>query len=278
MKLAVVTVVKDDFSGLLKTEQSIKSQSKPVFWFIVTPNNSSEINAHCQKLLVSGLVTKIISDSGSGVYNAMNAAVWNAASSDWIWFLNAGDEFSDSNSYSNILQVVKSTKSNWIFGGNFLGSKDGKILGLNAAPKKFVVSNQLFARKYICHQSTIFNAGFLRHLGGFRTQYQIAADWDLMVRASRVESAERVNIPISVFYMGGISSMNRELGNKELLSLRKEHLSPVIVPISYFWYGYRKIRNILVGNLESVIPNTINSVRHLRLLMKQISHRYREKF
>ena len=273
----VVTVVKDDFAGLLKTEQSIKSQSKSVTWFIVTPNNASEIISHCQKLLENGLVSKIISGSGSGVYNAMNTAVWNVTSLDWIWFLNAGDEFSDINSYSNILKVVKSTKSNWIFGGNFLGSKDGKILGLNTAPKKFVVSNQLFARKYICHQSTIFNAGFLQHLGGFRTQYQIAADWDLMVRASKVGSPERLNIPISVFYMGGISTMNRELGNKELLNLRQEHLSPVFAPLSYFWYGYRKIRNVLVGSLEGVIPSTLNWVRSLRLLMKHNLSKYREK-
>lgn len=268
--LVIVTVVKNDLFGLKRTELSVRSQSKSVNWVIVTPKDNSETWSYVQKLHRMNLVTEILQDVGGGVYVAMNIAIAHLPASDWVWFLNAGDEFATSHSYTEIHSVIEETKFDWIYGGHFLGSESGEILGEVPAPAKFDASNQLFARRYVSHQSVIFKNSLLRELDGFETRLKIAADWDLFVRANRVGNPDRVPQPISVFYMGGLSTAARQLGNSELWALRSEHLSVKYFPKSLIWFGYRNMRNKFVQSIELRNPKLANLIRKIRLGLKNL--------
>jgi hypothetical protein len=207
----------------------------------------------------------------------MNIAIKKMHPDDWIWFLNAGDEFGSRDSYELISEIALNSPSRWIYGGHFLGSAQGNVLGRVSVPDRFDARNQLFAREYISHQSTIFRQDFLSKLEGFRTEFQVAADWDLLVRASKVEEGERIQEAISVFYMGGISTVQRQIGNSELLKLRIEYLGNSYRIQSYCWYSYRWVRNKFVQFVEKKSPGTADRVRKKRLSLKLIA-RERGKF
>jgi GT2 family glycosyltransferase len=264
----VLTAVKNDLLGLLRTEKSIVDQSKVVEWVLVTPEDNSSTFHHATSLLASGLVKEIIPDAGNGVYSAMNQAIDDLNPKDFLWFLNAGDTFADESSYATVSAVAESKTQRWIYGGHFLGSESGEILGEVKSPAQFKPSNQLFSKRYVSHQSTIFNIAFLQELGGFFTEFKIAADWDLLVRASLTEQPYRIPEAISIFYMGGLSSKSRQVGNRELFRIRKRYLSPRYLLKNYWWFTYRTRRNEIVIALENASPSSADLIRKVRLGIK----------
>ena len=272
MNLIVVTVVKDDLLGLIKTENSIDSQDKSVSWIVVTPFDDSDTHKHCQNLLMSGKVFKLLQDQGDGVYSAMNQAIFDSSEKDWLWFLNAGDEFIHSNSYSRVIEEIQKVNSRWIFGGHRLSSESSKTLGDFKSPNKFKISNQLFAKRYISHQATVFQVGFLHLLNGFNTTFRVAADWDLMARASLIEPPARLDFLLCNFYMGGLSTKARQLSNLELLKIRSKYLPFWYIPKSYWWFFYRIFRNKLVQTLEGKFPEFTNSMRTIRIRIKNTKY------
>jgi hypothetical protein len=272
MILKVITVIKDDLLGLKRTKKSVLGQSKKVSWTLVTPNDESSTFQYIQELRNSGIAGEVILDTHDGVYAAMNQAIALSSGEDWLWFLNAGDEFVDINSYELVDNYAQSSSNLWIYGGHFLGSQAGKILGEVKTPQKFKPSNQLFAKKYISHQSTIFRAKFLQDLGGFNSNLRIAADWDLMVRASKLDPGRRIPESLSIFYMGGLSTASRQTGNIELFRIRKIHLGPKFAIKNYWWFGYRLLRNYFVQSVEEKLPNFANSARKIRFRVKAVGN------
>jgi hypothetical protein len=267
-----VTVVKDDFLGLQRTEASIRRQTLPLKWLVITPMDSSATYKHVSMLRLEGLITNFIPDNGIGIYPAMNLAIQGSPKREWLWFLNAGDEFAANNSAELVLSYIKECKTKWLYGGNKLGSSLGNILGENPSPLSFDPRNQLFAKKYVSHQSTIFENEFLNELGGFREHLKIAADWDLLVRASKISSGQRINETISVFYMGGLSTLSRKTSNRELMALRKEHLELRYFVKSYIWFVYREFRNFFVQSFEVKHSSKADKFRSLRLQLKTRFH------
>jgi len=264
LTLRVITVVKDDLSGLKRTEKSVYAQSKKVAWTLITPDNGSPTYQYAQFLKNSKLVSDVVLDEHKGVYAAMNQGINLAKGEDWLWFLNAGDEFAATNTYQLVDAFTQASPNNWIFGGYFLGSEVGSILGEFKTPQAFKASNQLFARKYVCHQAAIFQAKLLRDLGGFDLKYKIAADFDLMVRASKLDPGTSMDATIAVFYLGGISTKARQKANAELLQLRKKYLGSRFITKNYFFFFYRLCRNYVLLKLEKKVPNFVNSIRRIK--------------
>jgi GT2 family glycosyltransferase len=269
MRVNVLTVVKDDLEGMKRTSESVVQQKIPVHWIVVTPRGDLHLNKYIKNQRIAGIVKAVIEDEGLGVYPAMNQAIKLCDKEDWIWFLNAGDTFADCDSYAKAVNAIEKTTHSWVFGGHLLGSDSGGILAEIPAPKKFKPSNQLFSRKYISHQSAIFNAQFLERLKGFNPHYKIAADWDLMVRAWQICEGESIDAILSVFYMGGLSTSNRQKGNQELLEIRNVQLQKSYIFKNYWWYFYRSGRNYIVRKFEIINPEMANSIRKFRFFINK---------
>ena len=272
MNLVLVTVINDDLAGLRRTEQSVRSQSVKVNWTIVTPNNGSEVFEYSQRLLRLGMINSLIMDSGKGIYEAMNLSIQELEDTDWVWFLNAGDEIADLNSVESVATYMAATKQSWLYGGVYLSTQRGKVFAELKAPVNLKIQHQLFSKNYICHQSTIFKVGFLRYLGGFDLQFRIASDWDLIARSLKLDAGERLPITISKFYLGGFSSIARQKGNKELYKLRKIYLGSKYFVPSFTWFAYRYFRNLIVLLLENHRIDLLDSLRLTKFKLRNLSN------
>ena len=264
MSLILVTVVRDDLEGLIRTQASISKQTKTADWIVVSPDEPTSTNEHLGFMLQEEKLQRLIKDLGSGIYSAMNLAIHETNENDWLWFMNAGDEFARQDAISLVIDAIEKSKSNWIFGGHILGSENGKILGRHPAPPKFKRENQLFARKYVSHQSTIFRNSFLRELGGFDESYLIASDWDLMARASFTDSGYCLDSDLIIF-----STRQRQKGNLELLQIRKKQLPLYYFVKNYLWFGYRFIRNSIVVKAEYYFPHFLDRIRSNRISLQR---------
>ena len=269
MRIVVITLAKNDLEGLQRTERSVTRQSSEVNWRIITPDDHSTTHQYAEELLQRGTANRIIADDGVGIYHAMNLGIFGVEADDWVWFLNSGDEFATSDSYELVSKTITSCANRWIFGGHFLGSSAGGILGEMPPPASFSPEKQLFAKSHISHQSTVFEAKFLQELSGFNESFKMAADWDLMVRASRQDPGFSIAAPLSIFYMGGISTKSRAIGNRELLSLRRSHLPAKYRVKNYLWFSYRTVRNFIVQSIENIYPDLADRVRKSRIKVKR---------
>lgn len=264
MSVIVVTVVKNDFENLRVTADSILAQSTKVDWLLVTPFDGSRTFAYCQELRDSLIASEVYQDHGGGIYPAMNLALSIVSKDDWVWFLNAGDVFADRYSYWTISNLVAKSQSQWVYGSHTLANVNGRVLGDRLAPKEVLLKKQLFAKEHISHQATIFKNDLLLKLGGFNTKYEIAADWDLIARASKLCTGERVAQSLCIFRLGGLSSVNRQKGNRELFMIRLEHLQKRFLVKSVIWFCYRTFRNQLVLVAEKLTPDFTDNVRRFK--------------
>lgn len=268
--LQIITVVKDDLSGLKRTENSLHNFAPNEIWSIVTPFDESETHKYSLGLFEDGIIRNLIPDAGLGVYAAMNAAIASHSLDSWLWFINSGDEIGSGEAVDLIKQRVLSRDHRWFYGGYHLASESGQILGEKLAPQNFKIENQLFSKHYVSHQALIVSNSLLTKIDGFDTNLKISADWDLFVRLSNIEDPGRIDFPLSVFHMGGISTQARVLGNRELLSLRKKYLPKKFLLKSYYWFIFRTIRNQLVRMLENYLPQVADKLRKLRFKISRV--------
>ena len=261
VSLFVITVVKDDLEGLMRTSNSVSLQNTKVTWVVISPKDNSPTYEAIIELKWLGIVDLYVEDTGSGIYSAMNLGIQLFDSESWIWYLNAGDEFADPKSVEMVVAHIVKTNHRWLYGGVFLCTERGKVFAELEAPRNLKIENQLFSNNFVCHQSTIFKVGFLQTLGGFNLNYKVASDWDLIVRALKIDPGERIPAIISKFYLGGYSTSARQKSNKELFALRNLHLGFRYFLPSILWFGYRYFRNYIVLFLEKHLVELVNFLR-----------------
>ena len=77
----------------------------------------------------------------------------------------------------------------------------------------------VFLRMPLCHQTLFVKTDLLKKIGGFNTDYKIAADYDHLVNLMLLKPRYvRVNKIFVSFRIGGISD-NNEAGQKEFLTI-----------------------------------------------------------
>lgn len=265
--LTIVTVVKDDLASLERTISSIISQNSKCKLLIVSPNTDPTFCRFIGDLSQKHGNFRFLSDEGIGIYHAMNLALLDLDQNDWVWFLNAGDCLPTDDVLSNVIHYLRSASSKWMYGNFSILDSKGCIVQKVEAPSRFVPSKQLFAKSYICHQAVIAKNHFLTSLGGFDVKYKVAADWELFVRMSLQNQPTKLDFYLCNFMLGGFSSTNRQLANKELFEIRRKFLPKKYFPISAFWMVYRMGRNHLVLLLEKKHPVFLNRLRQSKAII-----------
>ena len=266
MELAVVIVVKDNPNGLSRTIDSLQGILKDVSIIFVTPSDNSATHVLANNFTKSIRNSVLVEDDGLGIYPAMNKALSVVGDETWVWFLNAEDELYSEISFRTLMIELAHMNSSslWAFCGYSLYESDETFIEERKAPELFSIKNQLYARTFISHQATIVKSKLLKMLGGFDTRLQISADWDIFCRMNNISKPVRIDIILTKFKLGGLSSLKRNKGNFELLLLRYRYLSKISQFYSVYWFIYRVFRNGTLSILEQISPNLVKKIRKFR--------------
>jgi len=138
-----------------------------------------------------------ISESDSGIYDAMNKGL-ELTSGNWIIFLNADDEFFDSQSLKKIVQGLKDPKKTY-FGRAYV-RYNGRLLY-----KKPNVYNEKWLNHYIPIHQTVLLSTVHKNIK-FDTTYKISADSIYLYNLSLVSEFEFLPVDMVYFSLGGKSS------------------------------------------------------------------------
>jgi putative colanic acid biosynthesis glycosyltransferase len=198
--LSIVSITKNDLSGIERTIKSISGQSSvDIELIIVAPAGDPVFGS--QYLQNSMLETRAIYQSGQGIYNAMNDGL-NLAIGDYVTFLNGGDELFD---LDGCLAEISNDHKSDVLLFDTIEQDDSEIRGTNWYYKKTRTADTIDHSMPTHHQSFIYKTALAKSVM-YDESFLYAGDYDFTARVLDIaESVMCFNRPFSIFHLGGIS-------------------------------------------------------------------------
>ena len=156
MKISIITVCKNAENAIERTLLSVVTQIcfSENIEYIVVDGASTDKTVEIIKQYSNKYPIKWISEPDSGIYNAMNKGI-KLASGDYLLFLNAGDYFVHYNTLGLLVNLLKDSVFDVIYGdllcvdpksGEYSIKAVGEALGVN-----------FFFVNTLPHQATFYN-------------------------------------------------------------------------------------------------------------------------
>lgn len=247
MKLSIVTICLNEEKTILRTIQSVLEQTFSDFEYIIIDGGSTD--GTCQ--IISNYEDKLklsISEPDNGLFDAMNKSL-NHANGEYVIFLNSGDSFAS----SDVLSKVFNSGYNYdLIYGDVIFQYSSGIKFRRKSPKS--LNKLYFYIDSLNHQTVFMKRELLLKAAPFDVSFKIIADYDLILKCVYQLncSYKHVDLPISIFYLNGISSdpkyfltqskerqicLQRYFSNEELIRFNKYHIFYDIIykKIKYAW-------------------------------------------
>jgi glycosyltransferase involved in cell wall biosynthesis len=218
--LNIITITKDDFPGITKTINStVTLREKYDVKQIIVDSSSNPVKSQVQLLSQQSKNIEYCWKEPIGISQAFNTGI-EKSTSDWIWFINGGDEVHPDFNPQAFMSVINvSTADVIVFELEFLQSK--------IMAKHPPIWNRwpFFLTNWICHPATIIRRKLFNQYGLFNEEYKIAMDTDLWARIfSENIIVDSVSMPIVLFDQSGMSSKNMAASSREVKRIMKKNL------------------------------------------------------
>lgn len=202
--LSLITINFNNKLGLLKTIQSVKIQNFQDFEFIIIDGGSYDgsvdiINQY------SDIITYWISESDSGIYDAMNKGI-KQAKGEYCLFLNSGDWFYGNNVLKDCFEIGFS--EDFVYGHQVF-EYNGRFvedLSLDVAYLTF----STLKKSHIPHQCTFIKRNLFDKIGLYNEENKIISDWEFLMKGLFIYgcSIRRIPVEITVYDTNGLSSVD----------------------------------------------------------------------
>jgi glycosyltransferase involved in cell wall biosynthesis len=264
MKLSVITINLNNSVGLNKTIESVLLQDFTDFEYIIIDGASNDgsidiIHSYADSKTYNNSITYWVSESDSGIYNAMNKGI-KIAKGEYILFLNSGDFLVNPEVLARVFQLGFNQD---IAVGNCNISKNGEVVFIATPPNEISLAS--FRGKTIPHQSAFIKKDILLKFGMYSENFRIHADLEFFIKTIIIGNCTYLKIPIIIsdYNLAGIS------GNPSFSAISEaekktifESLVPERVLLDYsMWESERR-------DIEALI--WVNSKPSLNFLLKRI--------
>jgi len=232
--VSIVTVVKNNADGLIKTLKSALSQDFPDWELIIVYGQSEDATFEvatefCKLDSRFSLVTQ----KDNGIYEAMNLGI-SVSHAEFVWFMNSGDKFYSSTSLNSGLTAIKNSQYGFVVGGYKIENdmcvyrqRTGELSQI-----KFALS-----RRGACHQAMVFRKDSVLKAGNFDTQFRLAADYKLCLEVIANTGAKKLPEILAIMEPDGISDRNLFKMHAEKAQMRGEIFksNPVAKAMGWAW-------------------------------------------
>jgi len=216
--ISIITVVYNAQEILIPTLLSVFNQTYQQIEFILIDGASTDKTLE-MALNYSEKIDYWRSEKDSGIYDAMNKGL-EAASGEYVFFLNAGDELHHPTVIAEIFSGKK--RGNLYYGSVELIDQSGKCIGERRhRPPEKLTWKSFRMGMLVSHQAFIPER---RITAAYRTDLKISADIDWCISCmKKARSIVNTELYISKYMTGGISRQNTWLSWKERFSVMKKH-------------------------------------------------------
>ena len=209
MRISIITVVYNNAATIAHTIESVLSQDHPDVEYIIVDGKSSDGTVAIVDQY-GDRISRFVSEKDSGIYDAMNKGI-RMATGDVIGILNADDYFNENTTLSTIAKAFETNKGidATIADIVFIKNEDQNKVLRHYSAKKWKPAK--FAWGYMPpHPSLFCRRELFDRLGYYKTDYKIAADYELLIRFLLVNKTRFKYLPIVTtrMRMGGASTKN----------------------------------------------------------------------
>lgn len=218
MTLSIITINRNNASGLEKTMKSVLSQTCKEFEYIVVDGASSDASVDVIKSFTGSFMDRLkwVSEPDKGIYNAMNKGI-RMATGDYVQILNSGDSLVSNDVVERMFKALEEKDFPSILYGNMLKDMpDGRVL----KDRSFAGREITFLGFYngtLNHSPAYIKKSLFDKYSLYDETLIIVSDWKWYLQAIILgeEKPEYVDIDITLFDMHGISETNLGLRDKE---------------------------------------------------------------
>jgi len=237
--LSVVTISKNDLSGIKSTIESLMVQNFQ-FWkcLVVLPSRDDDSYVEVKQITERDYRFTLLLQQEPGIYEAMNLALDNVKTK-YVWFMNGGDKFASENILSETLKIILERRCSLLIGGYSYFEAGTKRTFVKRYAK---VSAERFSLNIRggCHQSMLFDFSSNPELR-FNSEFKMCADFDYVLNFIKHGAALRIDKLIAEIEPNGISSRQIFEVLKEKQLIRRQHFSKTSAAVLF-----GKIQNFLV--------------------------------
>ena len=219
--ISIITVAYNAVSTIEETILSVINQTYPNIEYIIIDGGSTDgtidiINKYEDK------ITYWISEPDKGIYDAMNKGIC-MATGDAVGILNSDDFFTT----NDVLQLVADTfklnkEIDAVYGDVHYVNPDNLQKCVRYYSSKVFKRNLMKLGFMLAHPTFYMKKECFEQYGMYKTDYQIAADFEFLLRVIYKGGISMLYLPVDMvtMRMGGVSTSGIESHNQVM----KEHL------------------------------------------------------
>jgi glycosyltransferase involved in cell wall biosynthesis len=249
MKISVITVAFNSAKTITGTLNSVAAQTYPNIEYILIDGASTDETLALVHNY-NNLDIKIVSESDSGIYDAMNKGL-ALASGEIVGFLNSDDSYADAAVLAKIANAFQDPSVDACYADLVYVSKDNSRVVRYWKSKPFTKGD--FAKGWCpAHPTFYVRKSVIDRIGFFDQSFKMGVDVEFMMRYLECQLIRAVYIPHVLVRMriGGASNQslrNIVLQNKEILSALRKNGIPFSIMLFVVQKVLSRLNQFVIG-------------------------------
>ncbi len=229
VKISVITINYNNAKGLIKTLDSVKTQTYTNFEYIIIDGGSKDESVDIIKDFAANYQNKLIwvSEPDNGLYHAMNKGIARATG-EYVLFLNSADYLYDDNTLQFVSQYLNDDIG--VVYGDRTDYDDSGLLAEYRVDDK--LSGAFLFNSSISQQAAYIKRKLFEEIEFFDEKLKYASDWKFWLQAFICNKVSYLHIDKMLVYFErtGISSL--ESNRNEMIEERHKVFKDVL-PLLY---------------------------------------------
>lgn len=224
--ISVITVSFNNIGTIAETISSVLAQTYPNIEYIIIDGASTDGTINLIKSY-GNRIHRFLSEPDNGIYDAINKGI-RLATGDIIGILNSDDFFYNNCVIEKVAQAFDAYDADAVYGDiQFVKPENTSKIVRYYSSKKFNIN--MFKIGFMpAHPSFYARKALFEKLGYYKTDYKIAADFELLARFLYVNKVKSkyLEMPFVSMRTGGVSNssiLSKLILNKEIARACKEN-------------------------------------------------------
>jgi glycosyltransferase involved in cell wall biosynthesis len=223
LRVSIITITYNAEAFLERTIKSIIGQTSRDFEYLVIDGGSKDGTLKIIEQYREH-IDYLVSEPDKGLYDAMNKGL-QAATGDYVWFMNAGDEIYDAQVLEKVVAEARKG-ADVIWGETLFVKEGGEPAGLRSqvTPHKLppkLTWKSLQMGMVVCHQSFIVRKA-MAPLYDLSHPLSADVDWEIRCLKSARQTA-RVEGIVAKYLMGGLSVQHHRKSLLDRYAVMQKH-------------------------------------------------------